>query len=292
MASPPGCTAARSRLERLSSADMNRSVRDAVHLTASLAAVSAVTFVYVTWLHVRNAATVSTTFLLVVLVVAATSRLAIAVATSTAAMLLFNFFFLPPVGTFTIADPQNWIALFAFLAVSLVASNLSAVARARTQEARGPPRRAGAPVRPQPRRAADDREPRGASPALARAVARRFDLEFVAIALPASRRLGPLRGRGADVALDQHRACRARLRRRRQSLEFDAHARTYAGHRTVTVDGGTPSASCRCASAPSRSACSRRPGARSKPGRSTRWPASSRLRSSARTSSRSARRPS
>ena len=55
--------------------------------------------------------------------------------TSFAAMLAFNFFFLPPVGTLTIADPQNWIALFAFLAVSLVASNLSAVARARTQEA-------------------------------------------------------------------------------------------------------------------------------------------------------------
>ena len=34
-----------------------------------------------------------------------------------------------------IADPQNWVALFAFLAVSLVASNLSAVARDRTQEA-------------------------------------------------------------------------------------------------------------------------------------------------------------
>ena len=47
-------------------------------------------------------------------------------------MLCLNFFFLPPVGTFTIADPQNWVALFAFLAVSLVASNLSAVARART----------------------------------------------------------------------------------------------------------------------------------------------------------------
>ena len=49
-------------------------------------------------------------------------------------MLAFNYFFLPPVGTFTIADPQNWIALVTFLAVSLVASNLSAVARARTDE--------------------------------------------------------------------------------------------------------------------------------------------------------------
>ena len=69
---------------------------------------------------------------MVVLVVAATSRLRVAVVTSLVAMLCLNFFFLPPVGTFTIADPQNWVALFAFLAVSLVASNLSAVASART----------------------------------------------------------------------------------------------------------------------------------------------------------------
>ena len=82
------------------------------------------------WLRVSNAAIVSTTYLMVVLVVAANSRLRIAVATSVAAMLCLNFFFLPPVGTFTIADPQNWVALLAFLGVSLVASNLSAVASA------------------------------------------------------------------------------------------------------------------------------------------------------------------
>ncbi len=77
------------------------------------------------------------TFLVVVLVTAATSRLWVAIVTSLVAVLAFNFFFLPPIGTLTIADPHNWVALFAFLAVSLVASNLSAVARARTQEALG-----------------------------------------------------------------------------------------------------------------------------------------------------------
>ena len=35
-------------------------------------------------------------------------------------MLILNFFFLPPVGTFTIADPQNWIALIVFLVVAVV----------------------------------------------------------------------------------------------------------------------------------------------------------------------------
>ena len=44
---------------------------------------------------------------------------------SIAATLTFNFFFLPPVGSFTIADPQNWVALFSFLTTSLIASRLS-----------------------------------------------------------------------------------------------------------------------------------------------------------------------
>jgi two-component system sensor histidine kinase KdpD len=102
---------------------------------AGVAAVALVTYLYAGVLRVDNAATVSTTFLLVVLVVATTSTLGNAVATSLAAVLAFNFFFLPPVGTFTIADPQNWVALGAFLTVSLIASNLSATARARAREA-------------------------------------------------------------------------------------------------------------------------------------------------------------
>lgn len=44
---------------------------------------------------------------------------------SLAAILSFNFFFLPPVGTFTVADPQNWVALLAFLVTSTVGSRLS-----------------------------------------------------------------------------------------------------------------------------------------------------------------------
>ena len=50
-------------------------------------------------------------------------------------MLGFNFFFLPPVGTFTIADPENWVALFAFLVTAVTVSQLSAQAKRRTEEA-------------------------------------------------------------------------------------------------------------------------------------------------------------
>src|SRR5262249_62129987 len=85
--------------------------------------------------EIGNPRTIALTYLLVVLVVAAVSRLSVAIVTSAASVLLLNFFFLPPVGRFTIADPQNWFALLVFLAVSLVASNLSSVARERTLEA-------------------------------------------------------------------------------------------------------------------------------------------------------------
>ena len=44
-------------------------------------------------------------------------------------MLTFNFFFLPPLYTFTIADPENVVALFFFLIVAVIASNLTARVR-------------------------------------------------------------------------------------------------------------------------------------------------------------------
>lgn len=47
----------------------------------------------------------------------------------------FNFFFLPPLYTFTITEPQNWIALAAFLITAITAGELSARARLRAEEA-------------------------------------------------------------------------------------------------------------------------------------------------------------
>jgi two-component system sensor histidine kinase KdpD len=108
---------------------------DLAHLLVALSSVAGVTAAYVAWLHVTNASTVAISYLLVVLLVAASSRPWVAMVTSFASMLAFNFFFIPPLGTLAIADPQNWIALFAFLAVSLVASRLSALARDRQRDA-------------------------------------------------------------------------------------------------------------------------------------------------------------
>lgn len=82
-----------------------------------------------------NATTVGFAYLLVILVLATTWGFLEAALASVLATLVFNFFFLPPVGTFTIADPQNWVALSSFLATSLIASRLSAKARAKASEA-------------------------------------------------------------------------------------------------------------------------------------------------------------
>jgi two-component system sensor histidine kinase KdpD len=90
---------------------------------ASIAGVCAITLVC-TSLPV-NATTVSLTFLLFVLIVATGWGLSPAIVASISATLLFNFFFLPPVRTLTIADPQNWIALVAFLITAVIASELS-----------------------------------------------------------------------------------------------------------------------------------------------------------------------
>jgi len=76
-----------------------------------------------------NPTTAALTLLLAVLIVSANWGLTTAVWMSVVAALAFNFFFLPPVGTFTIADTQNWVALFAFLCTAVIASNLSERAR-------------------------------------------------------------------------------------------------------------------------------------------------------------------
>jgi two-component system sensor histidine kinase KdpD len=51
-------------------------------------------------------------------------------------VLAYNFFFLPPLYTFTIADPENVVALFFFLVVALIASNLAARLRQQVVAAR------------------------------------------------------------------------------------------------------------------------------------------------------------
>ena len=82
-----------------------------------------------------NPTTVALTFLLAILAVSTVWGIAVSVFMSIAAMLAFNYYFLPPIGKFTVADPQNWVALFAFLVVSVSASSLSMRARQKAEDA-------------------------------------------------------------------------------------------------------------------------------------------------------------
>jgi len=100
----------------------------------SMAVVAGISFFYRHILHV-NQTTVALSFLLAILAVSAVWGMAVSVAMSLLAVVAFNYFFLPPVGTLAITDPQNWVALFAFLVTSIVGSQLSSRIRTEADEA-------------------------------------------------------------------------------------------------------------------------------------------------------------
>jgi len=82
-----------------------------------------------------NSTTIALAMLLVVLFVAAYWGARPAIVASVLGVLCFNFFFLPPIGTLTIADPDNWLALLAFLITAVTAGQLSAREKRRAEEA-------------------------------------------------------------------------------------------------------------------------------------------------------------
>ena len=152
-----------------------------VRLTAAAAALALTTWLFHS-IGLKHPTTAALAYLLVVLVTAATSPLWVALVVSAAATIAFNFYFLPPIGQLSITDPENWAAFFAFVVVSLVAGNLSHVARARAREAT---------IRRDELRRLFDlsrdvllTESGEAVNQLARHVALRFDLEGAALCLP------------------------------------------------------------------------------------------------------------
>ena len=86
--------------------------------------------------QVLGLASVAMTFLMAVLVSAVAHGLWPALLASFASVLAYNFFFLPPLYTFTIADPENVVALFFFGLIAVIASNLTARVRAQAIVAR------------------------------------------------------------------------------------------------------------------------------------------------------------
>lgn len=82
-----------------------------------------------------NPITVALVFLLFVLFLATVFGSKSALFASVLAMLCFNYFFLPPIGTFTISESENWIAWFTFFIVAITTGQLSAKAKMRAEEA-------------------------------------------------------------------------------------------------------------------------------------------------------------
>jgi two-component system sensor histidine kinase KdpD len=105
-----------------------------IRYTACIAGAETVAQIYRHAIHV-NPTTVALTFLLMVLWVAAYWGFRFSVFLAVIATLAFNYYFLPPIGTFTVSDPQNWVALFAFLVTAGIASQLADRARRQTENA-------------------------------------------------------------------------------------------------------------------------------------------------------------
>ena len=98
----------------------------------AVALVTAVIAVLDNWVPVLSLAVL---YLFAVLPVAVAWGLPYAVVVSVASMLAFNWFFLKPVHTLSLADSRNWLALLVFLVTSVVVSELATRSRRRAREA-------------------------------------------------------------------------------------------------------------------------------------------------------------
>ncbi|HEY6302805.1 MAG TPA: ATP-binding protein [Terriglobales bacterium] len=107
---------------------MNAVTRSGYGYLIATLSIAGITLVGARWLHL-NPTTIALAFLLSILGISASWGLRQAVFMSVIAALAFDYFSLPPIGAFTIADTQNWIALFAFLVTAVAVSELSARAR-------------------------------------------------------------------------------------------------------------------------------------------------------------------
>lgn len=210
---------------------------DIAYIVGAFLLISGATVLYRSFVPVANPTTVSLSFLLVILLVATKSSLRVAIAAAFFAAVLFNFFFLPPVGTFTVRDLDNWIALVVFLVVGVVASNLSSKARTRAQEAIA--------RRDEVTRLFDlsrdvllATESDTVLPSLPRHIARRFELVTAALFLPRSDGWIRYDGGVRASALDDSRLDTI-FAEAGGALEFDARRRTYGGQQAFAAVDGT-----------------------------------------------------
>jgi len=107
----------------------------ATGLLVSVLAVAATTAVIYPLREITPAVSNGVVYMLAVLLISSYWGLGLGLFTAVASALAFNFFHIPPTGRFTIAEPQNFVALGLFLAAAAIASTLANLARARAEEA-------------------------------------------------------------------------------------------------------------------------------------------------------------
>jgi two-component system, OmpR family, sensor histidine kinase KdpD len=108
---------------------------DGVRYIGSALALAAATVVIYALKPIAPVLSLGVVYTLAVLATAVLWGLGLAIVVAIAAMVVFNFLFLPPVHTLTLADGRNWTALGVYLVTAVVASELATRARRRAAEA-------------------------------------------------------------------------------------------------------------------------------------------------------------
>jgi len=105
-----------------------------IRYAVALLAIAVVTGILKVFGHHINPTTVALAFVVIILLVATAWGSAPAVVASLLGIVCFNFFFLPPFGTFAIRDPDNWIAFVTFMITAITVGQLSARVKRRAEE--------------------------------------------------------------------------------------------------------------------------------------------------------------
>jgi two-component system sensor histidine kinase KdpD len=104
-------------------------------IAVSVAAVAAVTASIELLKDVVPVLSLGVLYVLAVLIVAVGWGMEYAIPVAVASMLAFNWFHLPPVHTFTLAESSNWFALLVYVSIAIVVSVLADRVRARARQA-------------------------------------------------------------------------------------------------------------------------------------------------------------
>ncbi len=106
-----------------------------VGVLAAILAVALCTLIVYPLKQIAPVVSLGVVYMLAVLAVSVVWGAWLGVLTAILSAAAFNFFHLPPVGRFTLKDPDNWVALVAFVVTAALASSVAEVTRARTLEA-------------------------------------------------------------------------------------------------------------------------------------------------------------